>query len=169
MPGKADWPGKSRAPLFDGEQDPDDASQSEWLWGDEEKHRPCAWIRKKKYKKRLERRFQKMHHHGHQMRLEGCIVDGTIFLENCRDDWRTHSSYNSYEGLYVSVRGDIRRFEGKIFSYCNTLRAISPIHRKVYTVQANRRIRHARNMEETCSSYSSLKKQYTYKRLHLLH
>ena len=161
----ADKNEKEYVPLSDSEQEFYDDTSAEWLLEDEEKRRPCAWIRKKNYTERMKLRFHKMHHHGSQMVLEGIIYRGTIYLYHCPDDWRTHSAFNFHEGLYVSRRGDVRRFEGKIFAYRNTLRAISPAQRKAYVVQGNRRIRHEKDMEENCVSYSNLKKTvFIYKR-----
>lgn len=165
---KADRNDKECMPLSDREQESYDDSLAEWLLEDEEKRRPCAWIRNKYHRERMKQRFHKMHHHGSQMILEGIIYKRTIYLYHCPDDWRTHSAFNFHEGLYVSRRGDVRRFKGKIFAYRNTLQAISIAQRKTYADQANRRIRHTKALEENYVSYSSLKKQYSYRKNSLI-
>ena len=153
-------------PLFGNEQGCDNAVMEEDQFLDtqrrlEEKQRPCAWVRKHEHKKRMRRKYMLMHHQGDSQGEKGMQLRDAIYCAWDITDWRTHGYVNYHQHLYLSARGDIRVYHGSITAYPHIYTPVPTYSRKYHAVQANRRIRHIKDVEESTVSYSWLKKRYT--------
>ncbi len=126
-----------------------------------EKMRPCAWVRKHEHKKRMRQKYMIMHHQGDSQGEKGMQLRDAIYCVWGITDWRTHGYVYYHQHLYLSSRGDIRVYHGSITAYPHIYTPVPTYSRKYHAVQANRRIRHMKDMEESAVSYSWLKKRYT--------
>lgn len=123
--------------------------------------RPCAWVRKHEYKKRLRSKYRIMHHWGDSQAERGMRLESVIYLDYGKTDWRTHGFVNYHQHLYLSARGDIRVIHGSVTAYPHEYMPFPTYMKKHHAFQANRRIRHMKHLEDGSLNYGWLKKMYT--------
>ena len=116
------------------------------------------WQRKKDYKDKLKRKFLSINPGMDTGSLEGCTGARADVLITHSDD--RNISFNPYAKLYISKRGVIKKYQGKIriksryyYETCG--------HEKRYGMRlVQRRIRRELINEDTSLSMSFLKKKY---------
>ena len=129
------------------------------------KQRECSWVRKRSYKKRLVRRFLSVNPDKVYTK-----EDGNTYMHNClyfcRPLWHEgdfHDPnvdyiFNPYSHVYLSPRGDIRKWNGTI--YGGSTRAFFLGTKDSWASRiTNRRIRH-QPIEDVNHSYSFYKKMF---------
>lgn len=126
--------------------------------------RVCALVKKREYKKKLVRRFLTINPDMDYSKLHGMRCSPAIYLcfpsYNDGDfyDPKMTYSFNPYTKVYLSLRGDIRKYHGAAFPIRSSY-ALGPKDRDAAKI-TNRRIRRHAFDEETPRSYSYCKKLY---------
>ena len=126
--------------------------------------RVCSWIRKRKHKKKMVRRFLTINTDMDYSKLYGMRCSPAIYLcfpsynEGNYYDPKMTYSFNPYTRVFLSFRGDLRKYHGAAFPIRSSY-ALGPKDRDVAKI-TNRRIRRYALDEETVRSYSYCKKLY---------
>lgn len=124
----------------------------------------CSWIRKHKYKKKMVRRFLSINPDMEISKLNGMRCDPGIYLntpyyeDGYYYDPRITYSFNPYTRIFLSRRGDLRKYHGAV-SYIQGSFALGSKEKDAVKL-TNRRIRHHALDEEAINRYSSCKKLY---------
>ena len=128
-------------------------------------NKTCAWVKKRNYKKKMVRRFLSANPDMDFSAFRGTNCSSGIYLRyfdyNNGDyyDPKMVYSFNIYTRVFLSPRGDLRKYRGDIFpirmSYALGAR------NKELSMVTNRRIRHQPIDEETSNNYAYCKKLYS--------
>ena len=126
--------------------------------------RPGSWVRKRNYRKKLVRRFLSMNPAYHFTEFRGIRPEPAVWLNrytlhNGKDyDPMLEYDINPYFCIYVSPRGDLRKYRGVVsfdhgqYALCNKNRMMSRI--------TNRRLRRIPADQDLPSSFSACRKAY---------
>lgn len=124
----------------------------------------CSWVKKRQFKKKMVRRFLTINPDMDYSELHGMRCSPAIYLcfpaYNDGDfyDPKITYSFNPYTRVFLSLRGDLRKYHGAAFPICGSYALGSKdIDAAKIT---NRRIRRHAFDEETSHSYSYCKKLY---------
>lgn len=126
--------------------------------------RVCSWVKKREYKKKLVRRFLTINPDMDYSKLYGMRCSPAIYLcfpsynEGDYYDPKMTYSFNPYTRVFLSLRGDLRKYHGAAFPVRSSY-ALGPKDRDAAKI-TNRRIRHHALDEETPRNYSCCKKLY---------
>ena len=126
--------------------------------------RVCSWVKKREYKKKLVRRFLTINPDMDYSKLYGMRCSPAIYLcfpsynEGDYYDPKMTYSFNPYTRVFLSLRGDLRKYHGAAFPIRSSY-ALGPKDRDAAKI-TNRRIRRHALDEETPRSYSYCKKLY---------
>lgn len=130
------------------------------------KRRDCAWVRKRRYKKKMVRRFLSINPGLDYSALRGDSCSSAIYINYfyCEageySDPNVTYSFNPYTHVFLSRRGDLRVYHGAVNSV-----------RRSYTLMpkdqlaarlTNRRLRHHPIDEDAANRYSYCKKIYSW-------
>ena len=124
----------------------------------------CSWVKKRKYKKKLIRRFLTINPDMDYTKLRGMRCSPAIYL--CFPDYNNGDfydpkmtySFNPYTRVFLSLRGDLRKYHGAAFPSRSSY-ALGPKDKDAAKI-TNRRIRRHSLDEDMSSSYSYCKKHY---------
>lgn len=124
----------------------------------------CSWVKKRKYKKKLVRRFLNINPDMDYSKLHGMRCSPAIYL--CFPDYNNGDfydpkmtySFNPYTRVFLSLRGDLRKYHGAAFPSRSSY-ALGPKDKDAAKI-TNRRIRRRALNEDMSSSYSYCKKLY---------
>ncbi len=124
----------------------------------------CSWVKKRKYKKKMIRRFLSINPDMDYSKLDGVRCSPAVYLcfpfYNDGDYYNPKMTYsfNPHTGVFLSLRGDLRKYHGKT-SIVRGGYILSAKDR--YTAKiTNRRICYNALDDETPSCYSYCKKLY---------
>ena len=128
--------------------------------------RENAWCRKRAYKKKLVRRFLSVNPALDITKLAGAKPTPGVYIaypyvdESGKFyDWKHEYSFNPYEKIYLSARGDFRKYHGIVYDCWNGNYSLARKGKRKVK-QANRRIRYRCVDEEGYSEkYSFYKKK----------
>lgn len=125
-----------------------------------------SWIKKRKYKKKLVRRFLSVNPDMDYSQSHGTRCNPALYCYylSCNDgdayDPKMSYNLNPYTRVFLSVRGDLRKYHGSVYP----MRSCYALERKDKSTarMTNRRIRYHALDEETISgcSYSYYKKLF---------
>ena len=124
----------------------------------------CAWIEKRNHKKRIVRRFLSMNPSMDYSTLKDVSCQPAIYInfpefsEGKFYNPRMEYCFNPYNKIYLSRRGDLRKYHGAI-SYYHGGYALGHKSKDDSKI-TNRRIRHVDNIEDIPSQHSCCKKLY---------
>ena len=124
----------------------------------------CSWIKKRKHKKKMVRRFLSINPDMDYAQLHGMRCEPAIYLcipsynEGDYYDPKITYSFNPYTRVFLSLRGDLRKYHGAAFPIRSSY-ALGPKDKDAAKI-TNRRIRHRALDDETVGSYSYCKKLY---------
>ena len=129
------------------------------------KKNECSWVKKRNYKKKMVRRFLSVNPDRVYSKDDGdsyyvaYVLNVASWYDEEFYDPKEHYSFNPYSHVYLSPRGDIRKWNGKISGTltCFLLDTSVKWARDI----TNRRIRHAPIGEESNYSYSWYKKMFS--------
>lgn len=124
----------------------------------------CSWVKNRKHKKKMVRRFLTINPDMDYSKLYGMRCSPAIYLcfpsyndGNYYDPKMTYS-FNPYTRVFLSLRGDLRKYHGAAFPIRGSY-ALGAKDRDAAKI-TNRRIRRHALDEETVGSYSYCKKLY---------
>ena len=129
------------------------------------KKRECSWVRKREYKKKLVRRFLTINPDMVFSGKDGnyyCsawIICSPAYYEGGFFDPKVDYSFNRYTHVYLSPRGDIRKWNGAVYDVWNGCYFIDNSERWAWRA-FNRKIRYQPITEETNYTYPYYKKMY---------
>lgn len=165
MPGALD--GLDKAPAFREKMTDDDASVHTDISG--QKHsrprRNCSWIRKRKYKKKLIRRFLSTNPSLDYSKMNGFRYGSGIYLRSgyydngIYEDPKMFYSFNPYTKVYLSPRGDLRKYCGDVFRSGSSF-ALGYRDKNIAVI-TKRRIRRRRLDETSHGDYTYCRKTYS--------
>ena len=124
----------------------------------------CSWVKKRKYKKKMVRQFLSINPDMDFSKHPGMRCSRGIYLcfpaydDGDFYDPRMTYSFNSYTRVFLSLRGDLRKYHGAAFPFRDSY-ALGPKDKDVAKI-TNRRIRHHALDEDMSSNYSYCKKLY---------
>lgn len=124
----------------------------------------CSWIRKRRYQKKMIRQFLSINPDMDYSKFFGTRCRPAIYCcfptyqEDGFFDPRMYYDFNHYTKVFLSPRGDLRKYHGDIFPIRSSY-ALGPKDRDAAII-TNRRIRHQIIDEESINCYSYLKKHY---------
>lgn len=124
----------------------------------------CSWVKKREYKKKLVRRFLSINPDMDYSKRHGMRCSPAIYLcfptYNDGDfyDPKMTYSFNPYTRVFLSLRGDLRKYHGAAFPIRSSY-ALGPKDKDAAKI-TNRRIRRHALDEDMCRSYSYYKKLY---------
>ena len=124
----------------------------------------CSWVRKRKHKKKMVRRFQTINPDMDYSKLYGMRCSPAIYLcfpsynEDGYYDPKMTYSFNPYTKVFLSLRGDLRKYHGAAFPIRGSY-ALGSKDKEAAKI-TNRRIRRHALDENMSSSYSYCKKLY---------
>ena len=122
----------------------------------------CSWVKKRKYKKKMVRRFLTINPDMDYSKLYGMRCSSAIYL--CLPEYHNGDfydpkmtySFNPYTRVFLSLRGDLRKYRGAAFPVRGSY-ALGSKDKDAARI-TNRRIRrHALDDEMSSSSYSYCK------------
>lgn len=124
----------------------------------------CSWVKKRKHKKKMVRRFLTINPDMDYAKLYGMRCSPAIYLcvssynEGDYYDPKITYSFNPYTRVFLSLRGDLWKYHGAAFPIRSSY-ALGSKDRDASKI-TNRRIRHHALDDETVRSYSYCKKLY---------
>ena len=116
------------------------------------------WQRKKDYKDKLKRKFLSINPGMDTGSLEGCTSTRADIMVTHSDDRKI--SFNPYAKLFISKRGVIRKYQGKIRIKSRYYYETCGYEKRYGMRLVQRRIRRELINEDTSLSMSFLKKKY---------
>lgn len=126
----------------------------------------CAWERKRRYKKRMVRRFLSMNPAMDYSRIKGHGCPDGIYLDfrdPADEDYKSpRKSYwiNPYTRIYISPRGDLRKYNGDMLYDRSGDFALCSGYKNTAKKMTNRRIRRVPVDAELPTSESCRRKAY---------
>lgn len=127
-------------------------------------HSDCSWVKKREHKKKMVRRFLTINPDMDYSKLCGMRCSPAIYLcfpsYNDGDyyDPKMTYSFNPYTRVFLSLRGDLRKYHGAAFPIRGSY-ALGSKDKDAAKI-TNRRIRRHALDEDMSSSYSYCKKLY---------
>lgn len=127
-------------------------------------HSDCSWVKKRKHKKKMVRRFLTINPDMDYSKLCGMRCSPAIYLcfpsynEGEYYDPKMTYSFNPYTRVFLSLRGDLRKYHGVAFPIRGSY-ALGSKDKDAAKI-TNRRIRRHALDEDMSSSYSYCKKLY---------
>lgn len=130
--------------------------------GRRERH-DCSWMEKRSYKKRLVRRFLSINLAMDYSRFYGTRCRPGIYIawlpwDDDSDYYQTDYEINPYSKIFLSRRGDLRKYRGVIKGGINGYALAGKD--KLASRITNRRIRYCPISTETTCSYAFEKKRH---------
>lgn len=125
----------------------------------------CSWVKKREYKKKLVHRFLSINPDMDYSKWHGTRCSPAIYLcfPTCDDgdfyDPKMTYSFNPYTRVFLSLRGDLRKYHGAVFPIRGSY-ALGPKDKDAAKI-TNRRIRRHALDEDMSRSYSYYKKLYS--------
>ena len=122
-------------------------------------HDSCSWVKKRRYKKKMVRRFLSINPDLDYSSSRGMRCCKGYYIHTSNDNIPRHDyTFNRYTNIYLSRRGDLRKFNGKVVLEDKRL----SLWKKDKSVEklTNRRIRYNESNEEECRNHSYCKKLY---------
>lgn len=124
----------------------------------------CSWVRKRKHKKKMVRRFLTINPDMDYSKLHGMRCSPAIYLcfptynEGDFYDPKMTYSFNPYTRVFLSLRGDLRKYHGAAFPIRGSY-ALGAKDKNAAKI-TNRRIRHLALDDNMSNNYSYCKKLY---------
>lgn len=119
----------------------------------------CSWVKKRRYKKKMVRRFLSINPDLDYSSSHGMRCCKGYYIHDEHESFPRHYyTFNRYTKVYLSRRGDLRKFNGQVVFENKRL----SLWKKDKTVGklTNRRIHYNENYGEACRTHSYCKKLY---------